>query len=195
MSLGFLGENYSFLTEPLASLAGRFGVPVISYTATAPSLSDNSLYPTFMRTIPPDNTQAKVTLTSNLESWASAHIGLYYVRLLVFHETVLHSWCLISLAFTTDKCIRSFVSFFFEVNDSMYLMYHYLPYKFNLAVNSEHVYVFSSCRPSHIFTYAIHLTHDLSFSSWSQPLKYHHSPFFSNSTLQNISKVLFFLTR
>ena len=57
---GFLGENVSSLTDLLASFAGKYGVPTVSYSATATSLADSEMYPTFMRTVPSDSAQAQV---------------------------------------------------------------------------------------------------------------------------------------
>ena len=56
-----IGDDSSSFTVPLAKQLAMYGVGIVSPWATAVSLSDNSIYPTFMRTIPADNLQVKVT--------------------------------------------------------------------------------------------------------------------------------------
>ena len=54
-----LGEWISINTIPIALLLGLFHIPVISFSATASSLSDKSQYGYFLRTVPPDSYQAE----------------------------------------------------------------------------------------------------------------------------------------
>ncbi|XP_032806079.2 extracellular calcium-sensing receptor-like isoform X2 [Petromyzon marinus] len=54
-----IGDAYSFLTIPAAYTLGLKHIPMISYSASAPSLSDKTRFPTFMRTIPSDTFQSK----------------------------------------------------------------------------------------------------------------------------------------
>ena len=54
-----VGEWTSSNTIPIANLLQLFNIPLISYSATAPLLSDKMQYPYFLRTVPPDNYQAK----------------------------------------------------------------------------------------------------------------------------------------
>ena len=55
-----VGEFTSSNTIPITNLLQLFNIPLISYSATAPLLSDKVQYPYFLRTVPPDNYQAKV---------------------------------------------------------------------------------------------------------------------------------------
>uniref|UniRef100_H3AXA2 G-protein coupled receptors family 3 profile domain-containing protein n=1 Tax=Latimeria chalumnae TaxID=7897 RepID=H3AXA2_LATCH len=53
-----IGESRSRITIPMARLLGIYGYPQVSYSATVPSLSDKSQFPSFFRTIPSDNFQS-----------------------------------------------------------------------------------------------------------------------------------------
>eukprot|EP00971_Amphidinium_carterae_P269596 5348181-Amphidinium_carterae.1 len=54
---GIVGGYHSAIAGPVASTAEVFEVPQVSWGATSPSLSDKTLYPWFVRTIPPDSLQ------------------------------------------------------------------------------------------------------------------------------------------
>ena len=54
-----IGEWTSINTIPIADLLNLFHIPLISFSATASSLSDKSQYGYFLRTIPPNIYQAK----------------------------------------------------------------------------------------------------------------------------------------
>ena len=54
-----IGEWISINTIPIANLLNLFHIPLISFSATASSLSDKSQYGYFLRTVPPDSYQAK----------------------------------------------------------------------------------------------------------------------------------------
>jgi hypothetical protein len=47
--LGILGEISSSITKPMATLAGVFGVPVVSGSSSSVDLSAKHLYPLFAR--------------------------------------------------------------------------------------------------------------------------------------------------
>ncbi|CAF3761713.1 unnamed protein product [Rotaria sp. Silwood1] len=57
--VGIVGPVFSREAHLIAPFAARIGIPVISYGATDPDLSDRSLYPNFYRTVPSDKTAAK----------------------------------------------------------------------------------------------------------------------------------------
>ncbi|KAK6192475.1 hypothetical protein SNE40_003935 [Patella caerulea] len=52
--LGAIGTSDSGTSMDVAKYFERFNIPMISHAATAPALSDNTEYPSFMRTVPPD---------------------------------------------------------------------------------------------------------------------------------------------
>ena len=54
-----VGAAYSGITMAVASLAGLFHIPVISYASTSRLLSDQSRFQNFLRTVPSDKLQAK----------------------------------------------------------------------------------------------------------------------------------------
>ena len=56
--VGIVGPAYSRETNDVAAFAERIGIPIISYAATDPALSDRNVFPTFYRTITPDDTAA-----------------------------------------------------------------------------------------------------------------------------------------
>ena len=56
---GVVGESESLTSIAIANLLHVFNVPQIDFGATAPSLSDKSRYDYFLRTVPPDNFQAR----------------------------------------------------------------------------------------------------------------------------------------
>ncbi|XP_053319862.1 extracellular calcium-sensing receptor-like [Spea bombifrons] len=56
--LAVIGDAFSTTSMAMATLLGVYKYPQVSYTASAPSLSNRFLYPSFFRTIPSDNTQA-----------------------------------------------------------------------------------------------------------------------------------------
>lgn len=56
--IGIVGPAYSRESNDVAALAERIGIPIISYAATDPALSDRNLFPTFYRTVCPDDTAA-----------------------------------------------------------------------------------------------------------------------------------------
>ena len=56
---GVVGESESLISIAIANLLHVFNVPQVDFGASAPSLSDKSRYDYFMRTVPPDNFQAR----------------------------------------------------------------------------------------------------------------------------------------
>lgn len=56
---GVVGESESLTSIAIANLLHVFNVPQIDFGATAPSLSDKTRYDYFLRTLPPDNFQAR----------------------------------------------------------------------------------------------------------------------------------------
>ena len=58
--LGVVGPASSGPAKMMSSLTDTFKIPVVSYGATSPDLSDKRLHPNFMRTIPSDKFQAKL---------------------------------------------------------------------------------------------------------------------------------------
>ncbi|CAF5124887.1 unnamed protein product, partial [Rotaria sp. Silwood1] len=56
--VGIVGPVYSRESPIIADFGERVGIPVISYAATDPDLSDRNAYPAFYRTVPSDNAAA-----------------------------------------------------------------------------------------------------------------------------------------
>ena len=56
--VGIVGPVYSREAHTVAEFSERIGLPVISYAATDPELSDRQGHPTFYRTVPSDNATA-----------------------------------------------------------------------------------------------------------------------------------------
>lgn len=57
--VGLIGPHYSSVAHVMAPLAAGFGLPLISPSATDPTLSNTEQYPTFVRTVPPDDLQGR----------------------------------------------------------------------------------------------------------------------------------------
>ena len=53
--IGIVGPSLSREATIIAPFADTIGIPVISYAATAPDLSNRQAYPAFFRTVPADN--------------------------------------------------------------------------------------------------------------------------------------------
>ncbi|XP_066934845.1 metabotropic glutamate receptor 3-like [Clytia hemisphaerica] len=58
--IGLVGSAFSDTTISLASMLGASQTPLISYSATSTKLSDPKSYPSFLRTVAPDNFQTFV---------------------------------------------------------------------------------------------------------------------------------------
>ncbi|CAF1006537.1 unnamed protein product [Adineta steineri] len=56
--VGIVGPTFSRETQVIAPFTAQLSIPVVSYSATDPGLSDRDAYPTFYRTVPSDNTAA-----------------------------------------------------------------------------------------------------------------------------------------
>ncbi|CAF3644406.1 unnamed protein product [Adineta steineri] len=56
--VGIVGPTFSRETQVIAPFAAQLSIPVVSYSATDPGLSDRGAYPTFYRTVPSDTTAA-----------------------------------------------------------------------------------------------------------------------------------------
>ncbi|CAF1662890.1 unnamed protein product, partial [Adineta steineri] len=50
--VGIVGPTFSRETQVIAPFAAQLSIPVVSYSATDPGLSDRGAYPTFYRTVP-----------------------------------------------------------------------------------------------------------------------------------------------
>ncbi|CAF4904014.1 unnamed protein product, partial [Rotaria magnacalcarata] len=53
-----VGPEYSSEAPIIAGIGARIGIPVISQSATDPTLSNRNAYPAFYRTVPSDNAAA-----------------------------------------------------------------------------------------------------------------------------------------
>ncbi|XP_073350290.1 extracellular calcium-sensing receptor-like [Pagrus major] len=60
--LGIVGDSYSTFTIAVSSVTGLFKLPVVSYFATCPCLSDRQRFPSFFRTIPSDTFQVRAMI-------------------------------------------------------------------------------------------------------------------------------------
>lgn len=58
-TVAIVGAAFSGISMAVASLAGLFNVPVVSYASTSRLLSDRSRFQNFLRTVPSDTLQAK----------------------------------------------------------------------------------------------------------------------------------------
>lgn len=69
LMLGLMGMSDSDATLAVAKQAEQLNLPLVSFQATAPVLSDAEMFPNFMRTIPPDGplTYTIVQLAKNLD--------------------------------------------------------------------------------------------------------------------------------
>ena len=73
--VGIVGPGLSRESLVIAPFAKAIGIPVISYSATNPDLSDRSEYPAFFRTIPSDVTAALAVVKLFMEyNWTSCVI-------------------------------------------------------------------------------------------------------------------------
>ena len=59
---GVLGTTTSQTTKTVANLLSDTNIPHFGISATMPSLSNKTVYPTFYRTVPSDLTQSKVNV-------------------------------------------------------------------------------------------------------------------------------------
>ncbi|WAR17263.1 GRM3-like protein [Mya arenaria] len=60
--IGFIGDVGSTISISVAEVLSRLKYVQISYASTSPALSDRSKYPYFMRTVTPDDAQAKAMI-------------------------------------------------------------------------------------------------------------------------------------
>ena len=73
--VGIVGPALSREAQMIASLGKTIGIPVISYAATDPDLSDRTIYSTFYRTVPSDNVAAEAIAKLFLRyNWTSCAI-------------------------------------------------------------------------------------------------------------------------
>ncbi|CAF4780718.1 unnamed protein product [Rotaria sp. Silwood1] len=73
--VGIVGPVLSRETPIIAEFGERVGIPVISYAATDPDLSDRNAYPAFYRTVPSDNAAATAIVKLFLRfNWTSCII-------------------------------------------------------------------------------------------------------------------------
>ncbi|CAF1417594.1 unnamed protein product [Rotaria sp. Silwood1] len=73
--VGIVGPVLSRETPIIAEFGERVGIPVISYAATDPDLSDRNAYPAFYRTVPSDNATATAIVKLFLRfNWTSCII-------------------------------------------------------------------------------------------------------------------------
>jgi len=71
-TIGIVGPALSRETPVIADFGNRVGIPVVSYAATDPNLSDQTSYPAFHRTVPSDNAAALAIVQLFLRyNWSS----------------------------------------------------------------------------------------------------------------------------
>ncbi|KAM3924643.1 extracellular calcium-sensing receptor-like [Leptodactylus fuscus] len=75
-----IGDAFSLPALTMATVLGTYMYPQVSYTASVPSLNNRLLYPSFFRTIPSDNRQAKALAA------LVAYMGWNWVGLLSLNE-------------------------------------------------------------------------------------------------------------
>uniref|UniRef100_A0A1I8I1E6 G_PROTEIN_RECEP_F3_4 domain-containing protein n=1 Tax=Macrostomum lignano TaxID=282301 RepID=A0A1I8I1E6_9PLAT len=74
---GVIGPATTDSAVSLAPLLNDFGIPLVSYSASGPGLSDRSAYPNFFRTIPSDTAQFDA-IGAVLKQYNWTHIGILY---------------------------------------------------------------------------------------------------------------------
>ncbi|CAM4980282.1 unnamed protein product [Rotaria socialis] len=73
--VGIVGPEYSSEAPIIAGIGARIGIPVISQSATGPTLSNRNAYPAFYRTVPSDNAAALAIAQLFLNyNWTSCQI-------------------------------------------------------------------------------------------------------------------------
>ncbi|CAF3427268.1 unnamed protein product, partial [Rotaria socialis] len=73
--VGIVGPGYSSEAPIIAGIGARIGIPVISQSATDPTLSNRNAYPAFYRTVPSDNAAALAIAQLFLNyNWTSCQI-------------------------------------------------------------------------------------------------------------------------
>ncbi|CAF4196559.1 unnamed protein product [Rotaria sp. Silwood2] len=73
--VGIVGPVFSRETPIVADLGDRVGIPIISYAATDPDLSDRNVYPAFYRTVPSDSMAASAIVKLFIRfNWTSCII-------------------------------------------------------------------------------------------------------------------------
>ncbi|CAF1228222.1 unnamed protein product [Didymodactylos carnosus] len=73
--VGIVGPGLSRETLIIADFAEKVGIPVVSYSATDPDLSDRNAYPAFYRTVPSDNAAASAIVQLFIQfNWTSCVI-------------------------------------------------------------------------------------------------------------------------
>ncbi|XP_070761575.1 extracellular calcium-sensing receptor-like [Enoplosus armatus] len=75
--LGIVGDSYSTFTIAMSSVIGLYKLPIVSYFATCPCLSDRQRFPSFFRTIPSDTFQVRAMIQ------ILKHFGWTWIGLLV----------------------------------------------------------------------------------------------------------------
>ncbi|XP_037630435.1 extracellular calcium-sensing receptor-like [Sebastes umbrosus] len=75
--LGIVGDSYSTFTIAMSSVIGLYKLPIVSYFATCPCLSDRQRFPSFFRTIPSDTFQVRAMIQILM------HFGWTWAGLLV----------------------------------------------------------------------------------------------------------------
>ncbi|CAF3902722.1 unnamed protein product [Rotaria sp. Silwood2] len=73
--VGIVGPHLSREAHLIASFSEKIGIPVISYAATDPDLSDRNIYPTFYRTVSSDDVAASALVKLFIQfNWTSCII-------------------------------------------------------------------------------------------------------------------------
>ncbi|KAF3692674.1 Vomeronasal type-2 receptor 1 putative pheromone receptor V2R1 V2Rx Precursor [Channa argus] len=78
--LGIVGDSYSTFTIAMSSVIGLYKLPIVSYFATCPCLTNRQRFPSFFRTIPSDTFQVRAMIQ------ILKHFGWTWVGLLVSND-------------------------------------------------------------------------------------------------------------
>ncbi|XP_026220302.1 LOW QUALITY PROTEIN: extracellular calcium-sensing receptor-like [Anabas testudineus] len=78
--LGIVGDSYSTFTIAMSSVIGLYKLPIVSYFATCPCLSNRQRFPSFFRTIPSDTFQVRAMIQ------VLRHFGWTWAGLLVSND-------------------------------------------------------------------------------------------------------------